>query len=336
MPDLALLIHEVRGGWSGPFVEEHVFGTAEPRRVAAIVSGWCARHLGAPIADGLFFHASVGCVFGVRLNDDRRVVVKVHQPRWTVEFLEAVHTVQAALAASGFPCPAPMVAPQPCGLGLAVADAVLDDPGPSAYHPDLVDESAAGLADLVERCRDLPTDGMHPHPLEPTSRQLFGEPHSPLFDFAGTEDGADWINRLAAAGRQARDADRSRVIGHLDWTLRNVRIGERGLVAVYDLDSLTAVAETTIVGKAALSWATTGEPDDRLSSRPQLEEFVDRYEETRGFRFTPSQRAGIGGAALFLLAYRARCEHALDPASERADTGARALLRSEGAGLLSF
>ena len=44
-------------------------------------------------------------------------------------------------------------------------------------------------------------------------------------------------------------------------------------------------------------------------------EFVRHYETSRGRTFTIEQRRAVGGAALWVLAYTARCEHAIDDGS---------------------
>jgi hypothetical protein len=335
VPDLAELIRGTRGGWDGPLVEQSIFGTTDAADVATILSGWCARHLGSPVVDGVSYAASVGCVAGVELVDGQRVVVKAFQPRWSSEYLEAMQTVQTVLAVGGFPCAVPIVLPRPCGLGLAVADTVLADPGPTRFAPGLLAVAAETLAELVARCRDVDAPGLEAHPLTAPRDRLFPEPHSPFVDFAGTEPTAGWINGFAAAARSARDADRSPVVGHTDWTLRNVRYSAHGLRAVYDLDSLATAPETTIAGQAAASWSWDGEgTDEHLPGPYEAAEFVDHYEQARGRRFSSGERVAAGGAGLWIVSYRARCEHALDPDGDAEHDGARALLRAEGSRFL--
>jgi hypothetical protein len=335
VPALAELIDAARGAWAGPLVEDAVFGTAEPDAIATIVSGWCARYLGSPIGDGRFYSASVGCVLGVDLLDGQQVVVKAFQPRWTREFLEATQTVQTTLAAGGYPCPVPIGLPRPCGLGLAVADTNVADPGPTPFRPDLVGVAAAGLAELVGRCAASDAGPLRAHPLAAPRDRVFPQPHSPLFDFPGTEATAGWINAFGAAARAARDADRSSTIGHLDWTLRNVRYSDRGVRALYDLDSLAAAPETTIAGQASAAWSWhDGDEDRPLPGPDAAAEFLDHYGDARGRALSKGERVAASGAGLWILAYRARCEHALDP-DAGADRGARATLRDVGSRFLT-
>jgi hypothetical protein len=49
------------------------------------------------------------------------------------------------------------------------------------------------------------------------------------------------------------------------------------------------------------------------TTRKETRSFVREYERARSVPFTRRERARIDAAATFLIAYGARCEHALDP-----------------------
>ena len=88
------------------------------------------------------------------------------------------------------------------------------------------------------------------------------------------------------------------------------------VLAVYDWDSLALVPETSAVGQAAATWSAFGEVVEPIApSAQQIAEFVRHYETSRGRTFTIEQRRAVGGAALWVLAYTARCEHAIDDGS---------------------
>src|SRR5215472_8293391 len=80
--------------WETHFVEPTVFGTTNPKQIASLIDRFCQQELGAAIADYLFYESSIGAVCGVHLKDSRRVVVKVHQPSRSFDFLQAVVQVQ--------------------------------------------------------------------------------------------------------------------------------------------------------------------------------------------------------------------------------------------------
>jgi hypothetical protein len=107
-------------------VEELVFGTHEGGAIEERVRRLCDAQLGAPVSEFLFRATSIGLVFGLRLGDGRRVVLKVHQPRESRERLEAVHALQCALFRGGFPCPEPLAGPSRLGNGLPVVESLLD------------------------------------------------------------------------------------------------------------------------------------------------------------------------------------------------------------------
>ena len=83
--------------WGAHFVEPVVFGTTDPQKIAGLIDAFCQEELGAHAADLLFYESSVGAVCGVRLVDNRRVVLKVHQPSRSLDFLQAVVDVQRYL-----------------------------------------------------------------------------------------------------------------------------------------------------------------------------------------------------------------------------------------------
>jgi Ser/Thr protein kinase RdoA (MazF antagonist) len=283
----------------------------------------------------VFYAASVGCVAGVQLDDGRGVVLKALPPRYPAPFLVAVQRVQRHLAASGFPCPEPVAGPLAIGRGLALVETLLPDPGWRAPRPEHVGLSAAGLAQVVARCRDLDSAGLAPHPLDAPGDALYPEPHSPIFDFQATAAGAEWIDELARAGTERRDTGAGdAVIAHTDWSARNVRLDGRGVVAAYDWDSIAVVSETTAVGQGAATWSAIDGAEIAPSAN-EIADFVKSYEAVRGRPFTPDEHGAIGGAAVWVLAYTARCEHAIDPTAA-VHRRARPRLRSDAALLLDF
>src|SRR5688500_9943446 len=95
--------------WDSPLVEPKVFGTVDPAAIAMALDDLCRTHLGARVAAPLFYATSTGCVAGVVLEDERRVVIKAHPAGKPRERLLACARAQRALAAAGFPCPMPVL-----------------------------------------------------------------------------------------------------------------------------------------------------------------------------------------------------------------------------------
>ena len=307
--------------WAGTGVgaiERDVLGTDRPSEIAWIFQRFCVDRLGARPAAGLFYRASAGCVLGVHLEDGEDVVVKAFQRRWDSSFLAAVEAAQDRVADGGIPCPRPLLPPAPIRAGrpnLAVVETFLADPGMrpggSAATRGV---SARGLAHQIALCAGLPgAHRLERHPLRRHDSGLYGDPHSPLFDFDSTGQGAGWIDDLARRASMIRDEDTTTpVVAHTDWSARNVRFDERRLLAVYDWDSLAFVTEGTAIGQAAMTWSATADPGG--TAFPEVDSvlgYLGDYEAARGGPLSTGQRRAAQAAAVYVLAYTARCEHSL-------------------------
>lgn len=126
-----------------------------------------------------------------------------------------------------------------------------------------------------------------------------------------------------------------RTVAHTDWSARNVRIHEGRLWVAYDWDSLGWVSEATAVGQAAATWRSTGEADDPVAPGPdEVGGYLDAYEAGAPRRFSGDERRIVMAAALWVIAYTARCEHALEVVTGRRVERARARLQQDGGGFL--
>ena len=286
-------------------VEETIFGDEDP--VRAIVA-----FLDEEPAETLFVEASVGVVAGFRLEDGRGVVVKVHQPNVSAAYLQSVHTVQGALADAGFPAPRPLGRPRPLARGYATVEELLDRGDRRDGHDAAVRGAMArALARLIELAPDVA--GIDGGILERTAA-LWPQPHSPLFDFEATRDGTEWIDEYAERSRSQPVGDV--VLGHGDWSVKHFRFLGDEITAVYDWDSLIRTDEPRVVGQAAATHTATWYiPTTVLATPDEARAFVAEYEEARGRRFAPDERARIAAAATYNVAYGARCESCGDPAA---------------------
>lgn len=130
----------------------------DPARLAR----WCVEHLGSPPADEIFRSGYLSAVVGLRLADDREVVVKVRpdSPR-----VAACVDVQRRMFHAGYPCPQPLTGADPCGEDVATAEAYV--PGgamlPNADHAARAfAEAFAWLIRLAPRPAEVP--GLDPAP----------------------------------------------------------------------------------------------------------------------------------------------------------------------------
>jgi hypothetical protein len=327
---LARYIQDLIGDWGDPSVERVVYGTTDPAQVAALADAFCREHLGTGIAAPLFYRAHVGSVFGVQLEDGRRLVVKVHQPDSPPSYLAAVQLVQRHLADQGFPCPRPLLEPTPLARGHATVEAYLADGEYQNPHEPAVRRALAqALARQIDLARgfvDLPglRDAMRSRPLPPDV--LWPTPHNAMFDFQKTAAGAEWIDEIAWRAKRIKETEPTGlvVLGHSDWSAKHFRFRGGEICAVYDWDSLRVDLEPEIIGGAAHGFTMVFDTpwEGRVAVAPSYQEvlaFITEYEAARGAPFTPAERRLARAACAYSIAYSSRCAQAVDPRPGQAD-----------------
>jgi hypothetical protein len=333
LPDLLRRHADASTAW----VERAIFGTSDPDQMADLVGQVVSDLLGAPVSGGTFYGASAGGVLGLHLTDGRSVVLKAYQPHWERPFLQATQRVQRAVHQSGFPCPAPIAGPVPFGHGLATLESFLPDPGLHRPEGDeLLERSSSGLVRLLRAAGGENADGLDLDPFRIAPGDLYPTPHSPIFDFLGTNEGAEWIDEIArAAWVQRERADGPPVIAHMDWSARNVRFNERGICAVYDWDSLSLASEAVVAGQSAATWRSTSSTGDVPSPvAAEIERYLAAFGAARGTPLSASELSAARSAAVWVMAYSARCEHALELRTPYVRHRARHWLRTESSQLL--
>lgn len=294
---------------------------------------WCLEHLGSPPADEIFRSGYLSAVIGLRLADDREVVVKVRpdSPR-TAGCVE----VQRRMFQAGYPCPRPLTGAIPFGEDVATAEAYV--PGgamlPSGDHAARAFAAAfAWLIRLAPRPAEVPTldpapswaawnhagDGLWPCPED--------------FDVNLNEvAGPEWIND---AGRRARARLRAgeseAVIGHCDWLAGNLRWSGDTLLVVHDWDSMTADSEAVLVGFAAALYPAVNA--DELAAVEDTEQFLVAYCHAGGREFSADELERSWAAGVWTRAYDAKCQHAVgQPITSLSENEAGERLRRSGTG----
>lgn len=337
MRELATIIVDYIAPWQEPFLLREIFDTIDPQIVAQQLYAFCEATFGHPPAEALFFAASVGVVFGLRLHDGQRVVVKVHAPDRSLAFLSATGNVQRYLAEQGYPCPRPLRAPRPFANGIATVEELIDEGDErDAHDPVMRRAIAEAFAQLLRLTRQPERiaglySGIFDRRLPPDV--LWPKPHSALFDFEATAAGAEWIDELARAARRAIEVEEAEmVLGHTDFTVKQMRFVRNQLRIIYDWDSLRLEQEPVLVGGTAIAFTYTELAGIRKSpTREEALAFVSEYEAARGRPFTASERRMASAGATAALAYTARCEHALFPQERSYPAGScRAILAQHG------
>jgi len=289
-------------------------------------------HLGSPPADEMFRSGYLSEVIGLRLADDREVVVKIRpdSPR-----IAACVEVQRRMFQAGYPCPRPFTGAVRFGRDVATAEAYV--PGgamlPSADHAALAfAEAFARLIQLAPRPAEVCTldpapswaawnhagDGLWPYPEEDPDVNLNEVP------------GAEWIDE---AGRRARDrlraSESAAVIGHCDWLAGNLRWNGDALLVVHDWDSVTADSEAVLVGFAAALYSTVSA--DEPATVEDTERFLVAYCHARGREFSVGELQRSWAAGVWTRAYDAKYQHTVgQPITSLSENEARERLRRTG------
>lgn len=300
----------------GP-LEASVFGTTDPQEISARLDDLTRALFGRPIRHALWYRRSVAAVAGVVLGDGRPVAIRAYQPSVRSSFIEAVVRVQHEIASATGLAPRPLGDPVALEWGLGRAEELVEDEGARRPPQSAMAASAAALARVTEAGAAADASGLDQHPMASRDDRLYPVPHSPLFDFEATADGAHWIDEIAMAAKPVARADDDTAVTHGDWSARNVRYGPAGVTHAYDWESLQLTAESTGVGIAAATWNALGEAGEPPAPGP---DDVVRYVECYG-RIRPlgavARKAAIA-MAIYGLAYTARCEHALEPGTRTA------------------
>lgn len=305
-----------------------------PRALAGdsgLLAQWCMEHLGSPPADEIFRSGHLSAVIGLRLADDREVVVKV---RPKAARMEACVDVQRHMFRAGYPCPQPLTDAVPFGEEVATAEAYF--PG-GAMLPS-ADNAARAFADAFARLIRLA-----PRPAEvstldpPPSWAAWNHADDGLWPCPEDPDtnlnkvaGPEWIDD---AGRRARDrlraSESDAVLGHCDWLAGNLRWSGDALLVVHDWDSVIADSEAVLVGFAAALYSTVNV--DELATVEDTERFLVEYCHARGREFSADERERSWAAGVWTRAYDAKYQHTVgQPITSLSEAEARERLRRSG------
>lgn len=247
------------------------------------VRGWCQRQLGAEPVQELFRSGHLSLVVGLRLADQRRVVVK---GRPAAARLAGCMAVQQALALAGFPCPRPLTGPQQLDGLLVTAEELVAGGEQLADQTDAAGLFAGLLADLV-RLAPLPraVPPLVPSPpwvgWDRQAAELWPEADDLAVDL-NRHRGPGWLEETAARVRaRLAGVPLAAVVGHGDWESQNIRWRGRRALVVHDWDSVVAQPEAAVAGQAAAVWPAAGGPG-QAASIEQTEQFLAAYAQARG------------------------------------------------------
>jgi hypothetical protein len=269
------------------------------------------QYLSSPPAEAIFRSGHLSDVIGLRLADDREIVVKIRpdSPR-----IAGCVEVQRRMFMAGYPCPEPLTGAAPLGGDVATAEVYV--PG-GAMLPSAGNAALAFAGAFAELMR------LAPAPAEVS--RLDPAPSWAAWNHAGDglwpcpEQSDVDLNKVAGprwiddAGRRARDRLRAgeseAVIGHCDWLAGNLRWSEDALLVVHDWDSVTADSEAVLVGFAAALYSTVS--PDQLATVDDTERFLVAYCEARGRQFSADELERSWAAGVWTRANDAKYQHAV-------------------------
>jgi len=271
------------------------------------------------LAEVLFRAGRIDAVYGVLAADGRRLVLTAHRPPVDLAGRRAVVRAQTALAAAGYPCPAPVAGPLEVEGRTVTVETLLEDGEPADPRDPAIRRAMA--AGLVEHVAILsPLAGLAPAAVPPAwCRYRDGPwpvPHDTIFDFSVTPQSHRWLDDLAARATAVLLEDRGTdpiVVGHADWYPGNLRFAGERIVAVFDWD-LVADTPPVVAGITAAACVADAPSGPQAPGPTTVAAFLTDVEDAAGRPFDAAQQRVAAAAATWTLAYNARCDLALqDP-----------------------
>ena len=294
-----------------------ILGTSNAREIAARVERLVRESLGREVAACAGFTQSVGAVFVLDLDGGARVVLKAHavgdgrlRSHASLHELTAVYRAQARFADAGFACARVLLEPRVWPSGAVAIMSFIDaSEGDDPHDAGVRRAMARGLAESARLGESLAHDLGLPRIALPRGA-VFPSPHNALFDFELA--GGEWIDERARAARAVLDDVEERVVVmHTDFSAANVRVRGDRIVAVFDMDSVARTDEMRTLASAAVHFTYRGDPPWTWPTRDEAIAFANDYVLARGRPLDGDEETRLDAAAIFAIAYTARCEHAL-------------------------
>jgi hypothetical protein len=267
---------------------------------------WCSRVLGSSLAELLFVESAMSEVYGVRLADGRSVVIKARFAE--VQRVQSCLVVQRGVAASGFPCPAPLSdVTVHEGKAVHAEEYLPDGEVMRGDGPDVAATFAVTLAELADLVDGIRVPPPLPNPIwlrwdhsEPGVWPAYPEYPGRLADAVVPRHVEQTARRVRA---RLREVQLPCVVGHGDWESQNLRWQGERLYAVHDWDSMAWLPEAAVVGSACGAFASIEQPT--LAPLDSSAAFLEAYESARSRRFTADEREVAWAASLWLPAHNA-------------------------------
>lgn len=264
--------------------KRHVlFGSADSEAAADQISEFVGRELKASIRDLLIVRIASAGAFGFGLSDGRKVFLKIHAGELAVGQLHALHDSQEMLRQQGVPAARRILSARLFGENCLASVHEFRDRGDRgrAGNSQCVDAAAAMLARIVTTSRQLGDVASLPHILDE-------EKHPFAIAVPGVTppkmpSAARALDIYKAIEERARGVLGPTVVGHNDWSARNMRFRGAEVSSLFDFEALRRGPEPLLVGHAAIRFINeeSGVPDPMGAAV----RFIESYERAAGRRF---------------------------------------------------
>lgn len=289
-----------------------VLGSDKPEAIEILLNGVVIDHLKSYIAEVLFIQSSIGVVFGLLLENNLQVVLKVYSPKIAKSYLEQMHHVQGIFYAEHFPAPKVLTPLFSLAQTYAGFYELISGEKANAHQPEIRMELARYLARFTEIVIKHHLPPMENFFQQSGHGKLWPIPHNVLFDLKKSTQGAGWIAKRAKIAKNiVVTANDSKILAHTDWGTKNSVFQNGKLVGIFDWDSLGAMSEMQMVGQAAAQFTADWESEIKITPSPEEgRQFIRLYQDFRKKKFTDHEYKIISAAADYLIAIIARFEHA--------------------------
>lgn len=287
-----------------------VVGLADPKEIHTYIRQPIQQFLHSTILDTLFLQTSNGVVFGFKL-EEKNVILKVFPQQLSSAFLQQTNYIQERLYQEGFPAPkvlSPIFSFGNTFAGLyEFIPGAKEDPHSEAVRTELA-KNLAIFSELIDYYQFLPLSNNFQRTF---GNKLWPLPHNILFNLKKTTRGAGWIAQKAIAARKVLKAyPQPLKLAHTDWGIKNAIFVNQKLVSVIDWDSLGAMSEPEMVGRAAAQFTADWGVDFKVTPTPEEgRAFIQAYENYRQRRFTQEEYLVASASADALISLIARLEH---------------------------
>lgn len=289
-----------------------VIGSDNPQKIEILINHAVKINLESTVNKVIFIQSSIGVVFGLCLSNGENVVLKVYSEKISKSYLDKMNEFQNIFYQESFPVPKTLSNIVPFGGTFAGFYSLIEGNIEDAHQPVIRCELAKYLAlfsEIVDKYQLPPVENFFQQAM---GRRLWPIPHNILFNLEKSSKGAGWIAKKAIKAKRILKAFRlQKKLAHTDWGTKNSIFQHKKLVGVFDWDSLGAMSEPEMVGRAAAQFTADWESGFKITPSPEEgRDFVEIYQEYRKRKFTKEEYQVVSASADLLIATIARFEHA--------------------------